>query len=252
MESDAALILSVIVVTTFLGGVVKGATNMGLNLLAVPALAPLIGVPAAVLTIFLSKSVSDVVLLIESRGEQGLREGKRVTGFLAAGLLGALAGTFLLASLDRSILFLVLGVSLILYVALDAMQRPIRIPPGQEKIWAPIAGGASGLSQGLTGAAGPTTAIYMMSLDLTPREFIFLTSVIFLAIDAGQVIGIVALDLYDGQRLLYAGTAFMPVMLGTWLGMRLRRRLSSRGFRNAILALMFVMGLNLLRLAAGF
>lgn len=249
MTPDLSIVLPVIVIATFLGAIVKGATNLGLNLLAVPALAPLIGVPAAVLTIFVPKLFSDIVMLIESRGERGIREGARVMSFLVTGLIGAFVGTMLLAYLNRTVLFIVLGVTLIVYVTLDAARRPIRIPPGQERWWGPIAGGASGMSQGLTGAAGPTTAIYMLSLDVTPREFVFLTSIIFLVIDMGQITGILYLDLYDTQRLLYTATAFVPVMLGTWIGIRLRGRLSSRGFRNAILVVMFLMGINVLRMA---
>jgi uncharacterized membrane protein YfcA len=248
--SDPVVLL--IVAVTFVGAIVKGATNMGLNLLAVPALAPIVGVPTAVLTIFIAKAVSDVVMLLESRTSEGLRPARRVMGFLVAGFLGVVLGTFLLAYLDRNLLFLILGSLLLLYLALETRRRALVIPPAQEKYWGPVAGGLSGVSQGLTGAAGPTTAIYMLSLDLTPREFVFLTSVIFIAINTGQIAGILYLDLYTEQRLIYAVVAFAPVMLGTWIGIRLRGRLSSRGFRNAILILLLLMALNMLRLGMGF
>ena len=248
---DASFVVLLIVGSTFAGGIIKGATNLGLNLLAVPALAPIVGVPTAVLTIFIAKTVSDVVMLLESRGADGFREARRVSGFLIAGFTGVFAGTMLLASLDRTILFLILGGFLLSYVLLQARERILAIPPGHERVWAPIAGGLSGLCQGVTGAAGPTTAVYMLSLRLTPREFVFLTSVIFLTIDAGQFAGILYMDLYDATRLFYAAVAFVPVMAGTWVGIRLRNRLSSKGFRRAILAILFVMGLNLLRMGVG-
>jgi hypothetical protein len=44
---DATFIILLIIGTTFAGGIIKGATNLGLNLLAVPALAPFIGVAGA-------------------------------------------------------------------------------------------------------------------------------------------------------------------------------------------------------------
>lgn len=245
-------IILLIVATTFLGATVKGAINLGLNLLAVPALAPVVGVPTAVLTIFIAKTVSDVVMLIESRDGDGVVEAKRVLGFIIAGFFGAALGTFLLAHLDRDMLFLILGSLLLTYLALEVRQHGIVIPPRQEKVWGPVAGGLSGISQGLTGAAGPTTAIYLLSLTLSPRQFVFLTSVIFLAIDAGQVGGILYLDLYTEQRLLYALIAFPPILLGTWLGIRLRGKLSTRGFRNAILLVLLLMALNMLRLGLGF
>ena len=245
-------VILLIVAVTFAGAIVKGATNMGLNLLAVPALAPVVGVPTAVLTIFIAKAVSDVVMLLESRTSEGLRPARRVAGFLTAGFFGVVLGTFLLAYLDRNLLFLILGSLLLLYLALETRRRTLVIPPAQEKFWGPVAGGLSGVSQGLTGAAGPTTAIYMLSLNLTPREFVFLTSVIFIAINAGQIAGILYLDLYTKQRLVYALIAFVPVMAGTWIGIRLRGKLSSRGFRNAILILLLLMALNMLRLGLGF
>jgi uncharacterized membrane protein YfcA len=249
---DATFIILLIIGTTFAGGIIKGATNLGLNLLAVPALAPFIGVAGAILTIFIAKTVSDVVMLFESRGTDGVRDARRVSGFLVAGFAGVFAGTMLLAYLDRQVLFLILGGFLLIYLLLQARDRPLAIPSGHERVWAPIAGGLSGLCQGLTGAAGPTTAVYMLSLRRTPREFVFLTSVIFLAIDAGQLAGILYMDLYDTTRLYYAAVAFVPVMAGAWIGIRLRNRLSSGGFRKAILTVLFVMGLNLLRMGAGW
>lgn len=251
MSDDAGVILLLIAGTTFLGAIAKGATNLGLNLLAVPALAPLVGVPTAVLTIFVGKALSDIVMVWESRTHDALVESKRVWPFLLLGCGGAVAGTALLAHLDRQVLFLVLGGVILVFVGLDLSNRPISIPQSQERFWAPAAGLISGISQGLTGAAGPTIAIYMLSLRLTPREFVFLTSVIFVAINIGQLGGILYLGLYDTTRMLYAAAALVPIMLGTWVGIKMRYRLSVRGFRRAVLVLLAIMALNLLRLGVG-
>lgn len=248
MSDEAGLILLVIAGATFLGAIAKGAVNLGLNLLAVPAMAPLVGVPTAVLTIFIGKALSDFVLVYESRAEDALTESRRVLPVLLLGCAGAVGGTALLAHLDREILFVLLGGVILVFVALDYAGRAIAIPPGQERYWAPIAGLVSGVSQGLTGAAGPTIAIYMLSLKLTPREFVFLTSVIFIAINAGQFAGILYLELYTETRLFYAVVALAPILLGTWVGIRLRARLTSLGFRRIILLILTLMALNLLRL----
>ena len=120
--SDPVVLL--IVAVTFIGAIVKGATNMGLNLLAVPALAPIVGVPTAVLTIFIAKAASDVVMLLESRTSDGLRPARRVVGFLIAGFLGVVLGTFLLAYLDRNLLFLILGIAVLGgLIAVAALRR---------------------------------------------------------------------------------------------------------------------------------
>lgn len=248
MSDEAGLILLVIAGATFLGAIAKGAVNLGLNLLAVPAMAPLVGVPTAVLTIFLGKVLSDFVLVYESRANDALAESKRVLPFLLLGCVGAAGGTALLAHLNRDILFILLGGVILVFVALDYAGRAIVIPSGQERYWAPVAVLVSGVSQGLTGAAGPTIAIYMLSLKLTPREFVFLTSVIFIAINAGQFVAILYLDLYTETRVFYAVAALLPILFGTWIGIRLRARLTSLGFRRVILLILTLMALNLLRL----
>lgn len=251
MSDEAGFVLLVIAGATFVGAIAKGAVNLGLNLLAVPAMAPLVGVPTAVLTIFIGKALSDFVLVYESRASDAWAESKRVLPFLFLGCIGAVGGTALLAHLNREILFILLGGVILLFVALDYAGRAITIPPGQERFWAPIAGLVSGVSQGLTGAAGPTIAIYMLSLKLTPREFVFLTSVIFIAINGGQFAGILYLDLYTDTRFFYAVVALVPILLGTWIGIRLRARISSLAFRRLILLILTLMAFNLLRLGLG-
>lgn len=99
-------------------------------------------------------------------------------------------------------------------------------------------GVASGLSQGLTGAAGPTTAMYLYSATKTTTSFVFISSVVYIALDILQLSAFVGFGLFSMERLVASVLLIPPVFAGTWLGIKYRRRLSVERFRQMLLIML--------------
>jgi uncharacterized protein len=243
--------MAMIVVATFVGAVVKGVTTIGLAMIAVPLIALLLDVQTAVLSIFLSRILSDIAMLLESRRGFAWGLALRLRSFIAAGAIGVAGGTYLLSTLSGPWLHVFLGVTILVFVLHQAYGRPVAFAVERQSAWASVFGLAAGTTQGLTGIGGPYSAIYLYSLRLEPRQFVFLSMVIYLILDLGQLAAIVYLGLYDATRLLYALVAIPPVMLGTWLGIRLRSRLPPEKFRVALLVLLAASGVTLMLRGTG-
>lgn len=243
--------MAMIVGATFLGAVVKGVTTIGLALIAVPLIALLLDVQTAVLSIFLSRILSDIALLLESRRGFAWGLALRLGSFIAAGAIGVVAGTYLLSTLSGPWLNVFLGVTILIFVVQQAYGRPLAFAVNRESTWGGVFGLVAGTTQGLTGVGGPYSAMYLYSLRLEPREFVFLSTVVYLILDLGQLAAIVYVGLYDATRLLYALVAIPPVMLGTWLGIRVRSRLPPHAFRFALLALLGISGAALILRGTG-
>ena len=132
-----------------------------------------------------------------------------------------------------------------------ALSRPeLRLPPRFERRLGPPVGVLTGFFNGLTGSQVMPVLPYMLSLRLTPAEFVQATNIGFTASSFVMMAGLARLGLVDTVPLLLSVVGVLPVVLGIHLGARLRRRFTHGAFRQAVLLLMLVLGFNLsIRLA---
>ena len=251
MPPDNLISIGVILAAAFLGAFIKGVTTMGLNLIAVPVIALFLDVQTAVLSVFLSKFLSDILMLVQSKKGFTWRSSLRLSSFIISGAIAIPAATYLLANATGRWLDLFLGFSILAFVAYQLHPRPLTISRHHETGWGTAFGIAAGTTQGLSGVGGPYTAIYLYSLRLTTTEFVFLSSVIYLLFDFSQIGAVLSLKLYDQTRLFYAVITIIPVMAGTWLGIRLRGRLNPKMFKRSLLVLLVLSAGSLLARGAG-
>lgn len=230
--------IGVIVAAAFAGAFVKGVTTLGLALLAVPLISLFLDVQTAVLSLFLAKFLSDIAMLAHSKKALPWGLSRRVGIFVAVGLVSIPFATMLLSIANGPWLNLFLAASILAFVGFQLRPARPKTLPVEKHGWSWAFGCAAGASQGLTGAAGPYAAMYLYRLGLTTHEFVFLSSVIYLLFDVSQLAAIVYTGLYDSTRLLYALLTIAPVMGGTYLGIRFRRRLDDAQFRKALLVIL--------------
>ena len=231
--------LVVLFAITYTASFAKGVTTMGLNLLSVPLIATVFGVQTAVVSMLLPKILSDAFMAFEARGDRSSSLVRSIIPFACSGAVAVGAATLLLAKIADRMLSIILGASVIVFVGLQMLPKAIVIPKHRRSEWGIIFGALTGLSQGLTGVGGLTTAMYLYSLELAPTAFVFLSSVIYLALDACQVSAFLYFGLYNRERLLISVALAIPVMIGTWSGVKMRRRLSVKWFRYALLIMLF-------------
>ena len=246
ITADDLAALAVILPAAFVGAFAKGVTTIGLTLIAVPIIALFLDVQTAILSLFLSKFLSDAVMLLEAKRTLAWRSALRLVAFIAAGAIAIPAATFVLATAPGPWLNLFLGLSIFVFIAYQLLPRPVAIASRHEATWGAVFGIAAGAAQGLTGVSGPYSAMYLYGLHLGTAEFVFLSSVIYLLLDFSQLAAILYLDLYDPTRILYAVCAIAPVLAGTWLGIRVRAKLNGQAFRRALLVLLGLSGASLL------
>ncbi|MGD9869372.1 MAG: TSUP family transporter [Hyphomicrobiales bacterium] len=217
---------------------VKGVTTMGLNLIGVPVIAIFFDVQTAIVATSIPKFLSDIYMGLEARDGAESSTPKGMAEFAIAGAVAVAGATFLLASLANRSLSFVLGAFVIAFVVLQLLPKPPVIPAHHRRAWGVPFGLLSGVSQGLTGAAGPTTAIYLYSVTTTTTSFVFLSSIVYVALGVMQLSAFVGFGLFSIERLMASVLLVPPVFVGTWLGIKCRRRLSVRRFRQALLVML--------------
>ncbi len=240
MHPDLLLILAA-VSFAFL---VKGVAGFGGPLLAVPIIAPTLGVEHAVVVVSIGNLISNLMMLWEHRtGFEDTRS--LLVRLLSAGAAGTVLGTWLLTRLDNRPLALALATLVLAYIVISLRRPDFRIEPerGLRLAW-PI-GAVGGLVHGATGNSGPVFGTFLHSLGLARSSFVFALTVPFLVFGSIQIVAFFGLGAFTPDRTVQALWAVVPVLIVIPIGTRIARRLDQRAFGRIVLALLAFVAIRL-------
>ena len=229
-EINLDIRLLALMLVVFIAGIIRGYTGFGSALLAVPALAVLYGpVQAVVIEVLIEIPVSLGLL------PNAIRKAERST-VLPMLLMFALfvpAGALLLKIANPD--YVKLAISIFVLFAVVLLWQQARFT----KLISPkanyVVGSISGITQGLTGIAGPlfVTALLARGEDNTK------TRANITALAAGIVLFSVLsfwfFDLFTLQLVFIAMLASPAILSGVWMGSALFNRAPNTKFREIIL-----------------
>lgn len=236
--------LIVVAVASALAMLAKSATGLGYPLIAIPILAPLVGIETAVAVITLPNAAANV--LVGWRTRQARSESRDVFVLTATSALGAVAGTFVLVSVPERPLLVVLAASVLLFVIRSLWFGDLAVPPALGRRASPVVGAAAGVMQGAVGVSGPIIGSWLYAYRLPREAYVYSLSVLFLITGAAQIGTLASIGAYDSDRLVAAAVGFGPVLAVLPAGEYLRARLSGPQFDRAVLILLAASGATLL------
>jgi uncharacterized membrane protein YfcA len=224
------------------GGIAKGATGMGLPLIALPALTAVFGLQHAICVTLVPILVTNAWQVWRFRKE---RSGERL-GFipplLVGGAIGVAAGTWALATAPERALTLSLGVILLAYVALRLARPTLSIGPALARRIGAMVGVAAGALQGATGISAPIGVTFIHAMALERNAYIYAVSTMFLLFGVTQVAAVTGTGLLRAEWLLESALALAPTLACLPIGQWLAARLSPQAFDRLILAFLTIIG----------
>jgi uncharacterized membrane protein YfcA len=242
--------LTLIIAVAAFAFLVKAVAGFGGPLLAVPLLAPTLGVERAVAVLSLANIVANLMLLWEHRSGAG--ETKALLyRLLAAGALGTVVGTWLLTRLDDRPLEVTMALLVFAYIAVAIRRPDFRI--GRERglqLSLPI-GAVGGLMHGATGNSGTVFGTFIHSLGLDRSSYVFALTVVFLVFGSIQVVTLGGLGAFHDTVLSEALWTILPVVVVTPIGGAIARRLGNKAFTWVVLGLLAFSGVRLVFAAFG-
>jgi len=240
--------IALVALIVFGAATVKGVAGLGFPLIAVPLVATIIGPPAAVVLIAVPTVASNLFMVSQGGGSMvRLRQ----LAWLIAGLLaGTAVGARLLRDISPTLLAVILGVIGVGYAGTALLRLPLRLPAAPGPGVSLVVGAVTGVIGGATTIYAPLVSAYVDTLRLARDEFVFWVTALFLIGTATQVLVYVQAGIYRGSLLSLALLLCLPMLVGTWIGTRLRGRLPEDRFRTLVLLLIFLSGANLLIRAA--
>jgi len=236
--------LAILVIGLAFAGLAKGATGMGLPLVATPILAAVFGPRMAVVIVTIPIFVSNSILLM-----QGWRRVEVLRGLapiIVASVIGTTIGVQLLASLDQRT-FAILITAMVAVFLLRGDRLIGNDPRARRaRLLGPLVGLVGGVLQGTTSIASPIVGSYFHSLRLPPRDFVVVLAAVFEINAVVQVIGYWLLGLFTPEVLALGIIGLVPTLLALMAGIYLRGRMDAARFRSLILVLLVLSVLNLL------
>lgn len=227
------------------GAIVKGATGMGLPLIALPVLTAAFGLQHAVGLMVIPLIVTNAWQVWRFRREAGSGAMGFLPRFLAAGVAGILIGTWALTTLPERLLVLGLGLMLLAYVALKLFNPHIGLPAPAARRFGPLAGAGGGMLQGATGVSAPIGVTFIHAMNLGRDPHVFAVSAMFLTYAVSQLPALWLLGVMQPEWLLQGVLALVPILIFMPLGQAISGRLSRKAFDWLILVFLGGIGLKM-------
>jgi len=160
---------------------------------------------------------------------------------LPTGVVGALAGTFLLAELSPNALRVVLAIFVLLIVAYKFISDRISQWRYQPQAWhAPAAGALAGLASGMFNNGGPAFNSYLLLQKYQPRPFIATTALFFALLNLLKVPGFLYTGVLNVPLLLSLWWVFLFIPLGIVAARWLVTRLNQQAFEWIVIGLLIL------------
>jgi uncharacterized membrane protein YfcA len=232
-----------IILAMSVGAFVKGATGLGLPQIAIPVMAPFLGVERAVVIMAIPGVVANTWMLWSYRAHFGAT--RDLPTLLVMGTVGSIFGTLLLDTLDEDVLALALACMILAYVLIFFIHPHLAIPPGVTRFTAPPVGLAAGVLQGATGISGPLVSTYLHGYRLPKEAFIVSITTIFQVYALVQVVTLAGVGLYTRRLLFLSVLSLVPIMASLPVGAKFTGRLSRRTFDLVVLTLLIAAAIKL-------
>ncbi|MDP3491908.1 MAG: sulfite exporter TauE/SafE family protein [Hyphomonadaceae bacterium] len=237
MAEDLPLILAAFL----LGGLVKGATGLGLPAvatgllsLAMPPLqaAALIVVPALVTNVWQTATGPALQTLL-----------RRLWPLLVGICLGTWSGAALLSGVDARPATAALGVAIMLYALASALPFSRGdLPRRWEQRIGPVVGAISGLIAAVTGVFVIPLVPFVQALGLDRDGLVQALGISFMTCTVALALALAATGDFSVSVGLASLFALAPALVGMFVGTWIRNVISPIAFRRVFLAGFFMLG----------
>ena len=237
--------LTIGAISFVLGGLVKGVIGLGLPMVAVPVLATFMDPKVAVALMSVPVLTSNVWIVGTSGRVRELFA--RHWTVLIPLVIFTFAGAQFFVKMDVGLASIMVGVGIVIVCLIQAFPIKTSVDPKHEVWLGPSVGAAAGFMGGMTNYLAPILIIYLMALRV-PRDFFVFSMSLFFVFGSTPLFGSLATNhILDENVLVISAVATVFAVAGLQLGAVLRRRIPQAIFEKVLLAVLFLIGLNLIR-----
>ena len=234
---------TVILLSVFFGGIVKGSVGIGMSMFSVPLIAFILPPTKAMMLLCFPVIVTN---FIQMDFKRGISNNRFFPMFITL-FLGIIIGGKLILSLNLKTISIIIALTIIIFTALNFLGLNLNwLKPKYEKIISIFIGFFSGILGGVSTFYAPPIITFLVSLNLAKENFIRTTATMYFLASIPLYSSLIFHGLGNFYDLLVSLIITAPALLGQYLGTKIRVRLSNEIFRKTILVILIIIGFSLL------
>lgn len=223
---------------------IKGSLGLGFSTICLAILANAIELKTAISIVVLPSLISNLMVMFEA-GNLRISLRSFLTMLLMT-LPGMALGLQVLRQSDSTLSLLILSLVLITYGCWGLANHKFRIDSRLIPRLNPLIGFLTGSVNGATGSQIFPIMPYLLSLNISKEVLVQTINLSFTLCSLIMLSFLYATNTLDTKSILSFSLGIIPVMIGVWLGSKVRRRLADRRFRQAVMLLIITLGVVLL------
>ena len=234
--------ITLIFLSIFMGGIVKGSVGIGMSMFSVPIIAFILPPTKAMMLLCFPVIITN---LIQMNIKQGISSYRFLPMFLIL-FVGILIGGKLILKLNFQTISIVIALTIIFFTLINFFGLNLKnIKQKNEKILSVIIGFFSGILGGLSTFYAPIIT-FLVSLNLEKESFIRTTATMYFLASIPLYSSLIYHGLGNFYDLLISLVVTVPALLGQYFGTKIRKKLSNEIFRKTILSVLIIIGFSLL------
>ena len=228
-----------ILFTYFLGGITQGILGVGLITVVISLLSFVIDVKETIALVIIPTIITSFFQMINGNNLKDIIKDTRY--FLVFSTLIIVPGVFLLKVLESDLILIFIAILLFMNSSLSLSNRVVAIPNHQNSIIQVSAGSLNGFIIGLTSIYTMPFVFLLQSLKYNKEKTVQFMGLAFLLYSSMQFIS------FSYSKLISINTIFpslivtLPVIIGFFLGKKIRSFISEKLFKKLFYLMLLVM-----------
>ena len=235
--------LILIILSVFIGGIVKGSVGIGMSMFSVPIIAFILPPTKAMMLLCFPVIFTN---FLQMDVKKGIGSFRFLPMFLAL-FLGLLIGGKLILSLSLNFISISIATVIIIFTSLNFFGINLKnLKKVNEKILSVIIGFFSGILGGLTTFYAPPIITFLISINLDKEFFIRTTATMYFFASIPLYSSMLYHGLGNYYDLIMSLVLVVPAIIGQFFGSKVRTKLSNEIFQKLVLIILIIIGFTLL------
>ena len=238
-ENLSFMTLLYIAVVYFLGGFTQGVLGVGLITVVIALLSFVLDVKLTIALVLVPTLVTGFFQMINGGNLKKIIPDVKVYLIFSTALI--IPGVWLLKSLNSNLILVFIAIILFSNSALSLMNKNISIPSYQHPLSQSTMGSLNGFIIGLTSIYTMPFVFLLQSLQYPKEKAVQFMGLAFVLYSSMQLITFSSMQLIDGRTFIPSLLVTIPVVIGFFVGKKIRSYISETVFRKLFHLMLVIM-----------
>jgi len=220
---------------------IRSVSGFGYALISTPLLTFLFDAKSVVIMNVILGNVTNIIVLFHTRK---FIDGRRALILIVSSAFGVPLGAFLLSWLEPSVIKLAIAALVIPFSIILMTGYSFKLK--HDSISCAVAGFLSGIFASSTSLGGPVVALFLLNQGMTTERFVGTMAAYFVSICLFSIGSFISMGMVTSDILIRGSILLLPLIIGSYLGVRLIRKINVALFKKITTSILVVSSLAII------